>query len=71
LDFDLSLLSSTGYHPIFGIVFDITWKLFSNMYYPTQTQIHMEIEDLAKRDRKRASKKGKKAAAALESGEDA
>ncbi|KAL7575732.1 hypothetical protein ACA910_003065 [Epithemia clementina (nom. ined.)] len=30
--------------PIFGMVFDVSLKVFSNMFYPTQTQIHMEIE---------------------------
>mmetsp|Transcript_24073 Transcript_24073/g.66728 ORF Transcript_24073/g.66728 Transcript_24073/m.66728 type:complete len:1719 (+) Transcript_24073:215-5371(+) len=30
--------------PIAGMAFDICWKVFSNMYYPTQTQIHIEIE---------------------------
>jgi magnesium-transporting ATPase (P-type) len=29
--------------PIAAISFDVTGKLFSNLYYPTQTQIHMEI----------------------------
>jgi magnesium-transporting ATPase (P-type) len=40
--------------PIMGMVFDIILKVFSNMYYPTQTQIHVEIEAMQKRDRKRA-----------------
>lgn len=30
--------------PVFGMVFDVCLKVFSNLYYPTQTQIHMEIE---------------------------
>ena len=30
--------------PVFGMVFDVCLKVFSNMFYPTQTQIHMEIE---------------------------
>jgi hypothetical protein len=30
--------------PIMGIAFDVSGKLFSNMFYPTQTQIHLEIE---------------------------
>jgi magnesium-transporting ATPase (P-type) len=29
--------------PTAGMVFDITAKVFSNLFYPTQTQIHMEI----------------------------
>jgi hypothetical protein len=39
--------------PIMGMVFDVILKVFSNMYYPTQTQIHLEIEATLKRDRKR------------------
>ena len=30
--------------PIIGMIFDVCLKVFSNMFYPTQTQIHMEIE---------------------------
>ena len=30
--------------PIAGMAFDLFGKVFSNMYYPTQTQIHIEIE---------------------------
>lgn len=30
--------------PIFGMIFDVCFKVFSNMYYPTQTQIHVELE---------------------------
>jgi hypothetical protein len=30
--------------PIFGMAFDLCFRVFSNMYYPTQTQIHIEIE---------------------------
>jgi len=30
--------------PIAGVAFDVTGKVFSNMFYPTQTQIHIEIE---------------------------
>lgn len=30
--------------PIVGISFDVCGKVFSNMFYPTQTQIHIEIE---------------------------
>jgi hypothetical protein len=36
--------------PIFATIFDVTGKVFSNMYYPTQTQIHLEIESKAKMD---------------------
>lgn len=34
--------------PIMGIVFDVTGKVFSNMFFPTQTQIHLEIESHTK-----------------------
>ena len=27
-----------------AMMFDIIFKTFSNMFYPTQTQIHLEIE---------------------------
>jgi hypothetical protein len=30
--------------PMMGIGFDLSGKVFSNMFYPTQTQIHIEIE---------------------------
>ena len=30
--------------PIAAMAFDVCWKVFSNMFYPTQTQIHMELE---------------------------
>ena len=36
--------------PIASIVCDMTGKLFSNMHFPTQTQIHMEIEKCSKID---------------------
>jgi hypothetical protein len=34
--------------PIAGIVFDIVGKVYSNMFYPTQTQIHLELESQGK-----------------------
>jgi hypothetical protein len=34
--------------PVMGMVFDISGKVFSNMFFPTQTQIHLEIESKAK-----------------------
>ncbi|KAL7561845.1 hypothetical protein ACA910_009683 [Epithemia clementina (nom. ined.)] len=40
--------------PLFAIAFDVTFKVFSNIFYPTQTQIHMEIEAMGKRVLKRA-----------------
>jgi hypothetical protein len=30
--------------PIATMAFDVCWKVFSNMFYPTQTQIHTELE---------------------------
>lgn len=30
--------------PIMGMIVDVTGKVFSNMFYPTQTQIHLELE---------------------------
>ena len=40
--------------PVFGIAFDLAGKVFSNMFYPTQTQIHVEIEsrEIAKSKRR-------------------
>jgi hypothetical protein len=29
--------------PTIAVIFDVTGKVYSNMFYPTQTQIHMEI----------------------------
>jgi len=39
--------------PIMGMILDVVLKVFSNMYYPTQTQIHLEIQAKEKRERKR------------------
>jgi len=39
--------------PIMGIMFDVVLKVFSNMYFPTQTQIHMEMEAKQKMIRRR------------------
>lgn len=44
--------------PIMGMVFDVAFKVFSNMFYPTQTQIHLEIEAKQKRERKRTARQG-------------
>jgi hypothetical protein len=35
-----------------GMIFDVSGKLFGNLFYPTQTQIHLEMESKAKRDRR-------------------
>jgi magnesium-transporting ATPase (P-type) len=34
--------------PICGIAFDVCGKVYSNMFFPTQTQIHLEMEALGK-----------------------
>jgi hypothetical protein len=38
--------------PIFAMAFDVSAKVFSNMFYPTQTQIHIELEAMEKRNRR-------------------
>eukprot|EP00536_Pseudo-nitzschia_multiseries_P010237 jgi/Psemu1/242785/estExt_Genewise1.C_3060002 len=53
--------SSTNYIsilfiPIAGMAFDVCWKVFSNMYYPTQTQIHVEIESKNTAEQKKAKR---------------
>lgn len=37
--------------PIIAIGFDVSGKVFSNMFYPTQTQIHLEIECMQKMEK--------------------
>jgi magnesium-transporting ATPase (P-type) len=37
--------------PVFAILVDVCGKLFSNMFYPTQTQIHKEIEAKQRREK--------------------
>jgi hypothetical protein len=45
--------------PIMGIGFDLSGKVFSSMFYPTQTQIHIEIEAKERvEQRKRARQSG-------------
>jgi hypothetical protein len=46
--------------PMMGMVLDVVFKVFSNMYYPTQTQIHLETEALEKRERKRLAREARK-----------
>jgi hypothetical protein len=44
--------------PIAGMLFDVVGKVYSNMFYPTQTQIHLEAESQGKmlaRQRRRAA----------------
>ena len=38
--------------PIVAIAIDICFKVFSNMCFPTQTQIHLEIEYLERKKRR-------------------
>ena len=49
--------------PIICMIFDVCGKVFSNMFYPTQTQIHLELEAhgkmLAKRRGLPTSKRGR------------
>lgn len=40
--------------PTIAIIFDVTGKVFSNIFFPTQSQIHAEIEA---QERKTSSKK--------------
>jgi hypothetical protein len=30
--------------PTIAVIFDVTGKVYSNIFFPTQTQIHAEIE---------------------------
>lgn len=41
--------------PIICMIFDVCGKVFSNMFYPTQTQIHLELEA---RDKMLAKRRG-------------
>lgn len=34
--------------PIIGMAADVSMKTFANMFFPTQTQIHLETEAMAK-----------------------
>jgi magnesium-transporting ATPase (P-type) len=49
--------------PIICMIFDVCGKVFSNMFYPTQTQIHLELEAhgkmLAKRHGLPTSERGR------------
>jgi hypothetical protein len=48
--------------PIAGMLFDVVGKVYSNMFYPTQTQIHLEFESqgkvLARKRRAAARRRG-------------
>ena len=39
--------------PISAMAIDVSGKVFSNMFYPTQTQIHLELESKSKIDARR------------------
>jgi len=44
--------------PIGAMAIDIAGKVFSNMFYPSQNQIHIELEVEETRQRKKAQKQG-------------
>lgn len=39
--------------PVIGMIFDVCMKVFANMYFPTQTQIHLELESKGKMEMRR------------------
>jgi hypothetical protein len=39
--------------PIIGMIFDVCGKVFSNLFFPTQTQIHLECEAWGKMQARR------------------
>ena len=39
--------------PIMGTVFDVTGKVYANLFFPTQTQIHLEMESHAKTEKRK------------------
>lgn len=47
--------------PIIAIGFDVSGKVFSNMFYPTQTQIHLEIECMQNMEKQNNNNKEKDA----------
>ena len=46
------------FNPIGAMAIDIAGKVFSNMFYPSQNQIHIELEVEETRQRKKAKKQG-------------
>lgn len=46
--------------PIISMIFDVSLKVFANMYFPTQTQIHVEIEAREKRIAKQKARQLRK-----------
>lgn len=46
--------------PIIGMIFDVSLKVFANMYFPTQTQIHVEMESKEKRLAKQKARQVRK-----------
>jgi len=56
--------------PICGMAFDLFGKVFSNMFYPTQTQIHIEIEAKEMAEAKKNSKQSHRNGASAGVGKD-
>ena len=52
--------------PVSAIGFDVAGKALGNVLYPTQTQIHMEIESKQVAEKKRAERGTSPVAATLE-----
>ena len=46
--------------PVIGMIFDVSLKVFANMYFPTQTQIHVEMESKEKRFAKQKANQTRK-----------
>lgn len=46
--------------PIAGVAVDICFKVFANMYFPTQTQIHLELEYLERKNRRQQRRKDRR-----------
>lgn len=46
--------------PTIGMVFDTSGKVFSNMFYPTQTQIHVELEAKEFAEKKQEARRRRK-----------
>ena len=44
--------------PFGAMAFDIAGKVFSNMFYPTQTQIHVELEAKEFAESKKSRRRG-------------
>lgn len=46
--------------PIIAMGFDVSGKAFSNMFYPTQTQIHREMECMQNMEKQRNRQSSKR-----------